>query len=137
MGFPDDRASAGGKKSNSSTGFNFDNLATGHADPHLGFIFVIQPAAPDSRTPAGFIIVKHDIADMDRGFLLYNPALGVFLGWAGVPLDHVDPLDQHTVLIGHHFEDFPNLAFLIAAQDYDFITFDNTHRSPWSMSCRF
>src|SRR5579862_1075830 len=67
----------------------------------------------------------HDIRDVKSAFTLNDLAIGVLLAFAHVPLDHVDPFDDHSFLFGGHGDNPAALAFVGAGNNDDFVVFLN------------
>jgi hypothetical protein len=67
---------------------------------------------------------------MNRGFFGYDTALGVPLGWASVPFDHIDPFHNQAISGGINMQDFCDLALVVAANNRNRVTFLYIHLSP-------
>jgi len=78
-----------------------------------GVAFDVE-AHPGSA-PAGLLVDRLDVGDVDRCFLLQPATLGVLPAGPHVPIHHVDPLDDHQAALRQDPEDLAALALLIAS----------------------
>src|SRR6266545_2200535 len=76
-----------------------DDLARLAGNPDL--LAIAQLAHPDPGGLTARGVHQHDVGEVDRTFALDDTALADLLGRALMPLDHVDPFDDHGVSPPH------------------------------------
>src|SRR5699024_3916264 len=67
-------------------------------------------------------VEDHDVARVDRRFLLAVAALRVFLGGPQRLADEVHVIDEHAVFLPVNSADGSGLTFVLAADHADFVT---------------
>src|SRR6185312_14288774 len=70
---------------------------------------------------------ERHVRHVHRAFLLQDAPARIALGRLGVPLDHVDPLDHHPVLLGQQAQHAAALRLLLTGDDDDLIALANVH----------
>src|SRR5512144_2912749 len=68
--------------------------------------FVHRDLGPHACSLAALRIDELDVRDVDGGFALHDPALGIALVRPAVPFDDVHPFDDDAFAFGVDFENF-------------------------------
>src|SRR3990167_8560527 len=74
----------------------------------------------DAGRLAGGIDHGH-VRQVDRRFLVLDPALGIQLGRTGMTLDHVQALHHDALLLREHLQDGTLTALVLAGEDHDLV----------------
>jgi hypothetical protein len=101
--------------------FAFDGAATALAAPNLRAVF--QNLFPNASGLGALWTNQLEIGDMDRCLSFDNLALLIHFPRFGVPLDHVDPLDNRLVFIAKNIENLADSTLVLATDDFYLIIF--------------
>src|SRR5690606_7283189 len=112
-------------------------LVLGHGETLLA-LSLLEGAAADRHArlvalfvdhelhPGGLVAVGvdgHDVGDVKGSFLLDAPALGVALIGAPVANHHVEPLDDHAIVLFEELGDLAALALVFAGDDLNQVAY--------------